>query len=174
MRKTENFDGIAPEKYSRRKSTASDIQALKTRIFYDLIRQKRIPATRISEDLVSNYHLLGYSIASLSLQTSDVPKEPILCTFTTIQNMTHSVRTSFGESKSTCGGDNWAVNISPPPQSLGKGNGADPYIWDRVSNPLLNCLRDAGHEAALKCCISGYTKRLLEYSFTNDSKIVQV
>ena len=38
MGQAETLDGIAPEKYGRRKSKYADIQALKIRLFYDLIR----------------------------------------------------------------------------------------------------------------------------------------
>ena len=68
---------------------------------------KKIPATSIFADLVSNYDLVVHSIADLSLQRVDVLKEYILCAFTTLQNMSHSVRTAFGDSKSTYGGDTW-------------------------------------------------------------------
>ena len=72
-----------------------------TRLFYELIRQNKFPETSIFADLVSNYDLVVHSIAYLSLQRVDVSKESILCTFTTIQNMNHSVRTVFGDSKKT-------------------------------------------------------------------------
>ena len=58
----ENIDGLAPKKYRSQKSKAADIQALNTRLFYDLIRKNRIPATSIFADLVSNYDLVVHSI----------------------------------------------------------------------------------------------------------------
>ena len=105
MGKTENLDRLALEKYGSWKSKVADIQYLNTRLFYDTIRQKRTPATRIFSDLVSNYDLVYHSIDSLSHQRVDVPIKPIIWTFTAIQNITHLVRTSFGESKSKYGGD---------------------------------------------------------------------
>ena len=58
MSQAEILDGIAREQYGSRKAKAADIQALKTRLFYDLIRQKRIPATSIFNNLASNYDLV--------------------------------------------------------------------------------------------------------------------
>ena len=112
MIQDETLDGISPEQYGSRKAKDANTQALNTRLFYDLIRQKRIPATSISADLVSKYDLVVHSIASLSPQRVDTPKEPILCTFTMLQNMYHAVRTDFGDSKPAYGGDTWAVPLT--------------------------------------------------------------
>ena len=89
MRQAESLYGLAPEQYGIRKEKATGIQALNIILFYDLIRQKIIPATSIFSYLISNYDMVVHRIASISLQRVDVPKEPILCTFTTLQKMTH-------------------------------------------------------------------------------------
>ena len=68
MSQAETLYVIAPEQYGSLKSKAADIQALNTRLFYDLIGQKRIPATSILSYLVPNYDLVVHGIASLSLQ----------------------------------------------------------------------------------------------------------
>ena len=72
-----------------------NILALNTRLFYDLIRLKHVVATRVFVDLVSNYDLVLHRISSLSLQTVDVLKEPILCMLTTLKHMIHLVIISF-------------------------------------------------------------------------------
>ena len=84
-----NIYGISPEKYVSLKEKATEIQALNTRMFYDLIRKKRIPAMIIFTDMVSKYDLMVHIIASISFQRVDIPKEPILCTFTMLQRMSH-------------------------------------------------------------------------------------
>ena len=89
MRQAEELEGIYPEQYRIRESKAADTQALNTRLFYDYIRIQRIPSTRIFADLISNYDLVVHNIASLSLQIINPPKEPIMCTLTTLQDMNH-------------------------------------------------------------------------------------
>ena len=106
MRKPENPNRLAPEQYRSQKSKAEDIQDTNNRLFYYLIRKKRTLTMIIFEELVYKYELVVHSISSLSLQRVVVPKEPILCTFTTIQNTTHLARTAFGESTTKYGGDN--------------------------------------------------------------------
>eukprot|EP00957_Ditylum_brightwellii_P201642 15326568-Ditylum_brightwellii.AAC.2 len=129
MELAEGNGGIAEEQYGSRKHKAADIQALNTRLFYDYVRLERTPATSPFIDLVSNYDLVVHSIASLALQRVGVPKALINCTFTTLQNMVHTVRTVYGNSIESYGGDLWTIPCSPPPQGLGQGNGAAPCIW---------------------------------------------
>ena len=78
MIKTEYLELLSTKQYGSRKSKEAEIQALNTRLFYNLIRQGKTPETSIFTDLVSNYDLVVHSIASLSLQRVDAPKEPIL------------------------------------------------------------------------------------------------
>eukprot|EP00957_Ditylum_brightwellii_P172332 13119594-Ditylum_brightwellii.AAC.1 len=120
---------------------SADLQALNTRLFYNYVLLERVPATSIFIDLVSNYDLVVHSIASLALQQVGIPKEPINCTFATLQDMVHMCRTYFGDSTDSYGGDIWAIPLKPPPQGIGQGNGAAPCIWALVSTPILNALR---------------------------------
>ena len=88
--------------------------------------------------------------------------------------MSHSIRTSFGDSKSTYGGDASDVLLNTPTKIIGQLNVAAPFIWVVVSIPLLNCLRKAGHGAAFKYSISGDTTKLVGYCFIDDFKIFQI
>ena len=101
MNQAETLDGITTEQYWSNKSNAADIQALNTKIFYDIIGQKSIPATSIFADQVSNYDLVVHRIKYTSLQRVDVPNNPIPCNFTTLQKMSHLLRSAFGNSKAT-------------------------------------------------------------------------
>ena len=110
--------GIASEQYRSHKEKATDIQALNKRIFYNLIWQKIIPAIIVFAELFLKYDLGVHIIVALSPQRVNVPKDTILCTFMTLQNMSHSVRTAFGDSISTYRGDKCAEygilgNINP-------------------------------------------------------------
>ena len=113
-------------------------------------------------------------MASFSLQIIDFPKEPILFTLNTIYNMVHLFRTSLGNSKYRYDSDKWDVPIKPPPQGIGQGNWDDPSIWSIVSITLLDCIRESGHRAAFKCCLSVENLNLVGYLFVNDVTIIQV
>ena len=84
------------------------------RLFYNLVRQKKATSTSVFSDLIYNYDLVVHIIASLAMQRVNVPKEQINCTFSTLQNMLHLVRTAFGDPDNTYGGDIWSIPIKPP------------------------------------------------------------
>ena len=89
-------------------------------------------------DLIYNYYLVVHITASLSLQWVQITKELIWCTFNTIQKIFHSVRTAFGDSKSTYVSEIWTFPCNDPPRGLGQGNWAAHYIWDIFGSPLIN------------------------------------
>ena len=88
--------------------------------------------------------------------------------FTTIQNLAHTVRTSFGDSDESFKQDIWAA----PPHGVGQGNRSGPAIWAVVSTPILDLLRDEGLGAVFKMSISGEIVKLLGYSFVDDTDLV--
>ena len=163
MQTVEELDALSPEQCRSIKAKAADIQALNNRLLYDLTRLKIFPAASNFYDLVYNYNTEVHSITYMRLQRANIPKNTIRCSFTTLQNIEHSVITAFGDSENTYGGDKWAILLNPPPQVLGKGNVDDPYIWETVSTPLLECLQDSVHGSMLKCCISQDSLKLVVY-----------
>ena len=117
---TEELGDLSPEQYVSRKWKAADTHPPNTRLFYNILRLKRVLATITFADLVSNKDLVVNSIVSLSLQRANIPKWHILCTLMTLKNMDHSVRTDFGDSALNYGGGKWATPIPPPLKALSK------------------------------------------------------
>jgi hypothetical protein len=54
-----------------------------------------------------------------------VEEPPIVCMFTTIQNLHHSIRTVYGDSELTITGQPWTVSV----QGVGQGNGTGPHWY---------------------------------------------
>ena len=173
MRMAEANGGISPEQYGSRKGRSSAEQALNKRLTFDILRQERRSAVDVSVDLRSCYDLVTHSAASLSMQRQGLPEQPIVCMFTSLQNMVHTVKTSFGESDRSFGGKLWAFPFSPPPQGLGQGNGAGPAIWAVVSSPVLEMLRSSGHGASFELAISRDTVQLVGFAFVDDSDLIE-
>ena len=104
------------------------------------------------------------------MQRVGVPQEPIVCMFTTIQNLEHRIRTAYGDSESTFSGQLWAVPI----HGLGQGNGAGPQIWGVVSSPVIHMLQDEGYGAFFKASISGAELSFVGYAFVDDTDLVTI
>jgi hypothetical protein len=118
-------------------------RGLNKRLTFDLMGQKRRPGALCFNNAKSCYDHIVHAIASLSVQQVGAPKEPIVCMFSTIQNLNHHIRTIFGDSTILFGGNLWVV----PVQGVGQGNGAGPQIWAVVSTPVLKMRRAEGHGA---------------------------
>jgi hypothetical protein len=175
MQMAESNNGIAPEEYSSRKHHSLAEQALNKRLIFDILCVGKQNAIDTAVNLRSNYDLVVHSGASVALQRQCMPELPIVCMFTTLQDMTHTIRTSYGTSNVTWGGTNlWAFPFDHPPQGLGQGtNGAAPAIWALVSTPVLNMLREQEFGAAFRLAISGRAINLVGYAFVDDSDIIQ-
>ena len=91
-----------------------------------------------------------------------------------MQDMFHYVRTAFGDSQVSYGGDIWDLSIKPSPLGLDQRNESTPAIWEIESTPLLNSLREAGFGAVSKCCISKESFKLVGFCFVEISTIIQV
>jgi hypothetical protein len=64
------------------------------------------------------------------MQRQGVPESAVTCMFTTLQELKHQIRTAYGDSELTYGGQ--AVI---PIHGVMQDNGAGPAIWAVVSTP---------------------------------------
>jgi hypothetical protein len=103
-------------------------------------------------------------MASIIMQQQNVPASACICVFTTLQNLHHTVRKIYGDSKSGYGGALWAV----PYSGVGQGSGAGPAIWTVVSTPVLKMIKDEGFGFMYKTSNEGEKLHLVGYSFVDD------
>ena len=164
----ERCGSIACEQYGSRKNKSATIQCLNKRLTFDLWRQNKTPGAILSNDAKSCYDRILHNIASMAMQRQGVHPSNIICMFTTIQNLTHTVRTAFGDSKKSFHQNIWAA----PLHGVGQGNGAGPAIWAVVSSPILDLLRKEGIGAAFKMNLTGKVVKVLGYSFVDDTDLV--
>ena len=142
----EDLKAIAKEQFGSRAGLTAIDQSLNKRLTYDLMQQRKRPGALCSNDAKSCYDRIVHSVASLAMQRVGAPVEPIVCMFTTIQNLQHRIRTVYGDSEIGFSGELYAV----PFQGVGQGNGAGPQIWAVVSTPIFNMLRSMGFGAFFK------------------------
>ena len=85
------------------------------------------------------------------MQRGGAPIEPIISMFRTIQKLVHYVRTAFGDSDASFGGEDIRMLEL---QGSGQGNGAGPSIWAMVSSVLFDIIRRKGYGIKLRSAIS--------------------
>eukprot|EP00957_Ditylum_brightwellii_P103603 7893313-Ditylum_brightwellii.AAC.1 len=92
MMNVEYLQGVNDKQCGSWENKSTDIQALKTRLYYDYFLLERVPATSALIDLVSTYDLVVHSNASLALKQVNIPKTLTHCTFTTLQSIVYTMR----------------------------------------------------------------------------------
>jgi hypothetical protein len=133
--RAESANVVAIEQYGSRKNLSAVDQSLNKVLTFDLWRQFRQNGALCSNDAKSCYDRIVHNFASLCMQRIGTPTQPIISMFSTIQELSHHVRTIYGDSTSS-----YRHSTSPPIQGVGQGNGAGPQIWALVSTTVLNML----------------------------------
>ena len=169
MKNAEEARMWAPEQYGSRKNHQAIDHRLNKTLTFDQFRFQCTPAASCSHDAKSCYDRIVHSIANICMQRCGAPEVPIVCMFTTIQNLEHHVRTIYGDSTVSQGGTLWVLPVS----GVGQGNGAGPSIWAVVSSPVLDMMRSMGFGAIFKTAMSGDKIQFVGYAFVDDKDTVQ-
>jgi hypothetical protein len=169
MAHAEKHQQLAAEQYGSRKKKTAILHALNKCLSYDILHQMKMPGALCSNDAKSCYDHILHAVASLCLHHLGLPEAAIVCMFTTLQNMEHTVCTVYGDSNNSYGGNLWLI----PMQGIFQGNGAGPMLWAIVSTPVLKVMRSEGFGTFFRACISGEDIRFIGYSFLDDTDLIQ-
>jgi hypothetical protein len=164
---------IATEQYSRPKRKAID-HAINRRLVMDHQLYLRQPYAMTSCDLKSCYDRINHSSASLALQRIGITPHEIHAMFQTIQQMVHKVRTAFGVSELSYGGEKPNKKWRLPPQGVLQGNGSGPALWSILSSNLFHILRDQGHRNEFRSSIRDLYIELAGFAYVDDTDLIQV
>ena len=169
MYKAEELQLLAIEQFGSRKYLSAIDHCINKRLTFDLARLLKCPLAICSNDAKGCYDRIIHAIATLALRRVGVPTEPVVCMFTTLQNLEHHIRTVYGDSSVSFSGKLWAVPI----QGIGQGNGSAAQVWALVSTPLLNILREEGHGVCFQTAISADELHFAGYAFVDDTDLCQ-
>jgi hypothetical protein len=165
----EAYEQLAWEQYKSREGNNAIEQALNKVLSFVLVRQAQMDAAICHNDAKSCYDRIVHSIASILMKQQNVPASARICVFTTLQNLHHTARIIYGDSKSGYGGTLWAVLYS----GVGQGNGEGPVIWAVVSTPVLKTMKDEGLGLMYKTSIEDKQQHSMGYGFVDDTDIIQ-
>ena len=163
----EREDLLAPEQYGSRKHRSASTQALNKKLVFDLHRQQRLAGAIGSNDAKSCYDRIVHSVAMLSMRRMGYPLEPLICMFSTLQQLRQYIRTSAGDSETFYDGSH--TNI--PMQGTGQGNGASPAIWAVVSTPILKLLRIEDLGVFFQSALDNEEVKLVGFAFVDDTDL---
>jgi hypothetical protein len=139
----------------------------------DQLRLLKWPGVLCSNNMKSCYDHIAHAVASLCLQRQGISKPEVVCIFSTLQNLEHTIRTAYGNSEDTYGGDMWVIPMQGVYQGNYQGNGAGPLIWAVVSSPLLDIMCEEGFGTFFKMSLSAQVICFVGYAFADDTDLVQ-
>jgi hypothetical protein len=123
---------LVPEKiFSMKNHMANDGGLTKT-LFYDIVRQLKVPAAITSVDASNCYDCIAHTMALLTFQSLGVEDTAVTAILKTIQEMNFFLRTAFGGLQELA-----SLTIKVKTQGLGQGNGTSPAGWCVISIMIL-------------------------------------
>ena len=169
MKWAEEGNILAQEQYGSRKKLSAAKHALNKRLMIDALRIQRRPGVICANDAKACYDRILHFAAYVSLRKTGLKKEAVTSMLRPIRKLQHTIRTAYGDSRQTYGGDSWERD----PSGICQGNGAGPAIWALVSSPLLQMLREAGYGAKIHSAIGSTFLHLSGFAFVDDADTVQ-
>ena len=162
---------IAAEQFSRKGRSAID-DTLSKRLFIDHQQSTLECFALTSSDLGGCYDRIIHTAVTLALRRIGVPKSRIESMFGVIQQMTHRIRTAYGDSDITYGGDNigdWD-NFS---QGILQGNTTWPDVWSALSSVVFEVLHKRGFGCKMITSISRQLFTLVGFAYVDDCDLMQ-
>ncbi len=92
--------------------------------------------------------------------------------FGTIQKIVHKVRTLYGDSSSTYGGEDLKHFLFPI-QGVGQGNGAGPQIWSILSSTIFFALRKMNCGVHFVSAITKELMHLCGFAYVDDCDMIE-
>ena len=162
---------IADEQFAIKNTAAID-QTIAKRCFLDHNRSKRTCFSLTSSDLAGCYDRIVHTAAALALLRVGIPHSRIHSMFNSIQRMIHYIRTDFGDSKISYGGDDIG-NWENFPQGVLQGNAAGPTIWAVLSSVVFEILHKRGFGVKFCTSLSKQVFLLVGFSYVDDCDLIQ-
>ena len=162
---------ISTEQFSRPGRSAIDQTILK-RCTLDHNRSRRLTYSLCSSDLAGCYDRIVHTAAALALLRLGIRHTKINSMFESIQRMVHKVRTAFGDSEKTYGGDDLG-DWKNYPQGILQGNASGPAIWSVLSSIIFEILHKRGYSNHFCSALSRQLFLLIGFSYVDDCDLFQ-
>lgn len=145
------------------------------RLLFDHILKQKQAFGMCACILKSCYDRIVYTAASITMQWVGIPSQKIQSMFGSVQKLVHKVRTLFGDSTGTYGGEIDKDLFEFPAQGTGQGNGTAPSIWSVLSLTIFDILHEAGYgTTTFVYALSSGLFWLCGFSYVNDCDLFRL
>jgi hypothetical protein len=156
---------LMPEEIFSEKNRLADDGTLAKESFYDIVRQTRLSAGIAAVYADNCYNQIAHPIASLVFQAL-WPKEAGVSVLSTIQNMTFSLQTGFGDSTEVAG-----ATDDIKTQGMCQGNGAAGAAWTVTIVAMINAHKKKGHGVRIMTPLTKIELHLAGSLFIDDTDL---
>ena len=165
---------VAKEQFAI-KNCAAPEQIVSKRAVLDHSQYMREIILLASSDLEACFDRIIHTAAALALLRVGISHAKIHTMFSTIQRMIHRIRTLFGDSFITYGGELFAdlADWKNYPQGVLQGNAAGPTIWLLLSSMIFETLHTRGFAVEFCTSISKELFQLVGFAYVDDSDLIQ-
>ena len=165
---------IAKEQFAIKNSAAPE-QIVSKRAVLDHSQYMRIIILLASADLEACYDRIILTADALALLRIGISHERIKTMFRSIQLMIHRIRTLFGDSDITWGGEDLIdlLDWENYPQGVLQGNASGPTIWSLLSSIIFEILHKRGFAVEFCTAISKELFCLVGFAYVDDSDLIQ-
>ena len=160
---------LAREQYGGRKQKSANQHALNKRLVLDSIRLQKEAAILIANDARSCYDRIILMVAYIAMVMFGTSKEAAKSVLFCLVVMRYVIRTVFGDSELSYGGDKWEQT----PHGMGQGNGCAPAVWNAISSPLFEILREEGYGMEIIAPIAATLLFIAGFGFVDDTDLIQ-
>ena len=167
VQQCESFSRFPEELYGSRNNHSAVEVGVNRRLTLEVLKQKRRNGAIAGVDAAQCYDRIVHSLAILLCRNEGAPISSLLLMFGAIQSMEFFIRTTFGESTNSYGG-----NQPIPFQGSCQGNGASPALWLVLSMYIVLLYKEAGHVSSCKSAYSGVVLGLMGFLFVDDTDLV--
>ena len=154
------------------KNTSAFAQIVFKRCTMDHHHSKRKYFALTSSDLASCYDRIIHTAAVLALLRAGIPHTRINSMFSSIQRMVHQIKTMYGDSTITYGGDEIGDWYNYP-QGVLQGNAGGPTIWVLISSIVFEILHKRGFAVEICTSISKHLFYMVGFVYIDDSDLIQ-
>jgi len=162
-----DYQQMAQEQYGSHKEKSAGIQCLNKCLLYDHIQCQDILMALCSNDAKRCYNQIVLIVTVLCLCRLGVDKAAVQSMIGMLHGMQHHVRSTYGNSKTLQGQQEWGTPIA----GIRQGNRAGPQIWAAVSTLLFQILAQEGFLAQIICVSSPHQRPIVGFGFVGGTDI---
>ena len=168
MRSAERLNALARDNYGGRKDLRAIEVGLNVLLASNSILARRGRAVIMSNDAKGCYDRIAHIVVNIALRRLGIPKPALSSMISTIQGMTHFIRTAFGDSE-----EGYKIEDDEhPPAGILQGNGAGPAGWSAISGPLIEAMKQAGFGYNVWTVIRQRAIAITCFAFVDDTTLI--